>query len=41
MKDIPGENVGVIISYLKGALLLLHNCNKMPTDVMELLNDTF
>ena len=41
MKDVPGENVGVVVSYLKGALLLLGNCGKIPTDVMGLLNDTF
>jgi len=41
MKDVPGENVGTIVSYLKGALSLLGNCNKIPTDVMEVLNDTF
>ena len=41
MKDVPGENVGVIVSYLKGALLLLGNCGKLPTDVIGLFNDTF
>ena len=41
MKDIPGENVGVIVSYLKEVLLLLQNVNKIPTDVMRLLNNTF
>ena len=27
MKYIPGENVGVIASYLKGVILLLDDCN--------------
>lgn len=40
MKDVPGENFGTIVSYLKGDLLLLSNYKKMPTDVMGLLNDT-
>ena len=41
MKDLPGENVGIIDSYMKVALLLLGTYGKMPTDVMDLLNDTF
>ena len=41
MKDVPGENVGLIGSYLKGALLLLGNYGKLPTDIIGLLNDTF
>ena len=41
MKDVPGENVGAIVSYLKGALLLLANCNCLSTDTVRLLNDTF
>ena len=39
MKDVPGENVGTVVSYLKGALLLLQNCGAIPTDAMGLLND--
>ena len=39
MKDIPGENIGTIASYLKGVILLLDNCNSLPTDVLGLLND--
>ena len=39
MKDIPGENVGTIASYLKGVMLLLDNCNSLPTDVLGILND--
>ena len=41
ISGVPGENVGTIVSYLKGTLLLLSNCNSMPTDIMGLLNDTF
>ena len=33
-----GENVGRIVSYLKGALLLLANCSFLPTDTAGLLN---
>ena len=40
MKDVPGENVGTIVSYLKGHYFYLKNCKKMPTYVMVLLNDT-
>ena len=40
LKDIPGENVCTAVSYLKGALMLLHNCTGLPTDTMGLLNDT-
>ena len=39
MKDVPGENVGTVVSYLKGALLLLQNCGAIPTNTMGLLND--
>jgi len=40
MKDVPGENVGTVVSYLnKGALLLLQNCSAVPTDTMDLLNN--
>jgi len=41
MKDTPGENVGTVVSYLKVALLLLENFEKLPTDTMELLRNTF
>ena len=41
MKDVTGENVGIIISFLKGALLLLGNCGKLPTNTMGILKDTF
>ena len=39
MKDIEGENVGTVVSYLKGALLLLKNCAELPTDTYGLLSD--
>ena len=39
LKDIPGENVSTIMSYLKGALLLLENFSSLPTYIMGLLND--
>ena len=39
MKDVPGENVGTVVSYLKGALLLLQNYSAIPTNAMGLLND--
>ena len=39
MKDVPGENVGTVVSYLKGALLLLQNCSAILTNAMGLLND--
>jgi len=41
MKDVPGENVRMIVSYLKGAILLLASCNFLPTGTSRLLNDTF
>ena len=39
MKDIPGENIDTLVSYLKGSLLLLKNCGELPTDIIGLLND--
>ena len=39
MKDIEGENVGTVVSYLKGALLLLKNCTELLTDTHGLLSD--
>ena len=39
MKDASGENVGTVVKYLKGALLLLNNCAAIPTNTMGLLND--
>ena len=38
-KDIPGENIGTLVSYLIGSLLLLKNCAELPTDIIGLLND--
>ena len=39
MKDTEGKNVATVVSYLKGALLLLKNCADLPTDTHGLLND--
>ena len=39
MKDVPGENIGTVVSYLKGTLLLLQNCAAILTDVMGILNN--
>ena len=40
LKDVPGENVCMAVSYLKVVLLLLQNYSGLPTDTMGLLNDT-
>ena len=34
MRDVPGENVGTVVSYLKGPLALLQNCTAIPTDAI-------
>ena len=39
MKDMLGEVVGTVVSYLKGALLLLQNCAAISTNTIGLLND--
>jgi len=39
MKYVTGENVGTVVSYLKGALMLFQNCRGLPTDIMGLLNN--
>ena len=39
LKDISGENINTIVSYLKGSLLLLKNCSELSTDTIGLLND--
>ena len=39
MKDIEGENVGTVVSYLKGALILLKNCTELPMDTHGILSD--
>jgi len=41
MKDVAGENVGTIVSYLKRALVLLSNCKCLPTDMMGFLTISF
>ena len=38
LKDIPGENAATAVSYLKGALMLLQNCEAVPTDTLGLLD---
>ena len=39
LKDIQGENVETVVSYLKGMLILLHQCGKVLTDMTGLLNN--
>ena len=39
MSDISGENIGIVVSYLKGALVLLKNYSGLPKDIISLLND--
>ena len=39
MKDVAGENVRTMVSYLKGALILLQNCDGFPTDTIVLLKN--
>jgi len=37
LKDVPDENVGTLVSYLKGALMLLQNCSDLPIDTVGLI----
>lgn len=39
LKDVPGENDGTAVRYLKGTLFLFQNCSAVPTDTMGRLND--
>ena len=39
MKEIAGENVGTVVSYLKGAVMLLQNCTVLPTYLIGLPNN--
>ena len=39
MKDIVGETVGTLVSYLKGGLLLFKNYINLLTDTFGLLNN--
>ena len=39
MKDVPGENISTIASYLLGSLLLLEKLAGLPKDTMGLLNN--
>ena len=41
LKDVPGYKVETTVSYLKGALMLLSNCGKLPNDIIGLLKDIF
>jgi len=36
--DVPGKHVGTVVSYLKGSLMMLQNCDEVPTDTLGLLN---
>ena len=38
MKVVAGENVGTIISYLKGSIMLLQHFSEHPTNMIGLLN---
>ena len=40
MKDAPKENVGTVVSFLKGALMLIQNCAMLLTDNIALMNNT-
>ena len=35
-----GENVGTVVSFLKGALMLIKNCALLLADTTVLMNDT-
>ena len=37
--EVPGENVRTVVSYVKGALLLLQNCVAVPTETMGIINN--
>ena len=39
LKDIPRENVLTAVSYLKGAIMLLQNCDTVLTDTLGILHD--
>ena len=39
LKDMPGENVATAVSHLKGSLMMLQNCDAIPTDTIFLLNN--
>ena len=39
MKDIAGEKVGIVVSYLKGAVILLQKGTGFPIDLIGFLND--
>ena len=35
-----GENARIMASYLKGALMILQNCDGLPTDTIVLLKNS-
>ena len=39
MKNVSGENVLTVVSYLKGTVLLLQNCTDLPIDLIGILHD--
>ena len=39
LKDAPKKKGLTAVSYLKEALVLLQNCDAIPTNTMELIND--
>ena len=41
MKGVPGETVETVVSFLKGALMLIRNCATLPTDTIGLINNPF
>jgi len=41
LTDVPGENVGTAVNYFKGALMLLQNCDIVPTDMIAKQCDMF
>ena len=40
LTDIPSKNIGTVVSYIKGALMLLQKYDAVPTYTMVLLNKT-
>ena len=40
IKDVPGENVRTMVSFLKGAMMLVQNCATLLTDKISLMSNT-
>ena len=40
MKEAPEENVGTVVSFLKGVLVLIQNCATLLTGTIALMNNT-